>query len=183
MGLDLSGLNHPCSMGLQSWDDEFAAMLFPDSSDEAPLPWTDVGQLPEEGLIDFHDIVLPMESAAEPLAAGIVEDTVSVPEPLFVATGSTSQETSGAVKRQRITGKKPQKAAEPIAAASVTRRAGKEQSGASSSSPTRMMLYSWRRHFLLLSIGNSMRRSGTERMAGRGTFSCTANMCGGLSVM
>ena len=81
-------------MGLQSWDDEFAAMLYPDSSDEAPLPWTDVGQLPEEGLIDFHDIVLPMESAAEPLAAGLVEEKVSVPEPLFVATGANSQETS-----------------------------------------------------------------------------------------
>ena len=124
--MDLSGQNHPYSMGLQSWDDEFAEVLFPDSSDEAPLPWADVGQLPEEGLIDFHDIVLPMESAAEPLAAGIVDRTVSVPVESYVATTDSCQETSGGFKRQRITGKKPQKAAEPIAAASVTRRAKKD---------------------------------------------------------
>ena len=110
-------------MGLQSWDDEFAAMLYPDSSDEAPLPATDVEQLPEEGLLDFHDIVLPMESSAEPLAAGVVDRTVSVPVESNVATTDSCLETSGGIKRQRIAGKRPQKAAEPIAAASVTRRA------------------------------------------------------------
>ena len=68
-----------------------------------------------------------MKSAAEPLAAGLVEEKVSVQEPLFVATGANCQETSVAVKRRRIIGKKPQKAAEPIAAASVTWPAGKGQ--------------------------------------------------------